>query len=286
MLISRGDAASPAEFLQANRDKRRFWMDLFSVGIYLKNLLRVCKVQRSLGYIFRSESGLYPCRRQEEFVCLVDSLCVHARHSFTICRRPWRASMARDVALESLALSVHLLFKQCNAQLYYMQHFDRNICLIPRWSSGASLHIPLCRLHFIGFETWGTVRYCYMDRTLLMDIPLALNRSIFTEKIKLCMWQHVHPAEVFALFLHPRFFGPLLDGTSLLQLPWKMSWSYRILKTIVGSVTAVTAVTGSVSFDTSRPEPRTLKTLRLAREDDEDVTEAIAALRQRRKARR
>jgi hypothetical protein len=91
---------------------------------------------------------------------------------------------------------------------------------------------------------------------------------------------------VFALFLHPRFFGPLLDGTSLLQLPWKMSWSYRILKTIVGSVTAVTAVTGSVSFDTSRPEPRTLKTLRLAREDDEDVTEAIAALRQRRKARR
>jgi hypothetical protein len=54
----------------------------------------------------------------------------------------------------------------------------------------------------------------------------------------------------------------------------------------VGSVTAVTAVTGSVSFDTSRPEPRTLKTLRLAREDDEDVTEAIAALRQRRKARR
>jgi hypothetical protein len=62
-----------------------------------------------------------------------------------------------------------------------------------------------------------------MDRTLLMDIPLALNRSIFTEKIKLCMWQHVHPAEVFALFLHPRFFGPLLDGTSLLQLPWKMS---------------------------------------------------------------
>ena len=56
-----------------------------------------------------------------------------------------------------------------------------------------------------------------------MDIPLALNRSIFTEKIKLCMWQHVHPAEVFALFLHPRFFGPLLDGTSLLQLPWKMS---------------------------------------------------------------
>ena len=48
-----------------------------------------------------------------------------------------------------------------------------------------------------------------------MDIPLALNRSIFTEKIKLCMWQHVHPAEVFALFLHPRFFGPLLDGTSV-----------------------------------------------------------------------